>query len=311
MKKIIVTTTINEPTAATLKYCAKKEWIFVIAGDLKTPHQAYRDLEKQFNNVYYLDPEEQAKKYKKLSDIIGWKTIQRRNIALIEAYNLGAEIVATIDDDNVPYDNWGKDIHIGKEIDCDLYKTELPVFDPLSVTADNHLWHRGYPIELLKDRHNFKYAGKVKRRPLIQANLWEGDPDIDAIARLTFRPEVEYSDILNPYCSNKISPFNSQNTFLAREILPYYAVLPFVGRMDDIWISYIVQHIFPDSVIYDKPTVYQDRNKQDLITNLENEILGYRDTIKLVKDLGNFEKYLPEKTRYFYQAYKEFFVKNK
>jgi len=64
--------------------------------------------------------------------------------------------------------------------------------------------------------------------------LWDGDPDIDAIARLFMMPTVNYSDINKPYCSNKIAPFNSQNTFLAREVIPYYSVLPHVGRMDDI-----------------------------------------------------------------------------
>ena len=52
---------------------------------------------------------------------------------------------------------------------------------------------------------------------------------------------------------------------------PYYAVLPYVGRMDDIWGSYILQHYFPNSVVYKKASVYQDRNVQDLITNLENK----------------------------------------
>ena len=39
-----------------------------------------------------------------------------------------------------------------------------------------------------------------------------------------------------PFGSPSISPFNSQNTFLAREVLPYYAVLPHAGRMDDIFL---------------------------------------------------------------------------
>ena len=49
MKKFIVTTTINSPTPATLKFCHiadKKEWIFLIVGDTRTPHDEYRKLEK-------------------------------------------------------------------------------------------------------------------------------------------------------------------------------------------------------------------------------------------------------------------------
>ena len=40
--------------------------------------------------------------------MIGWKCIQRRNFALIQAYKYGADVIATIDDDNIPYKKLGK-----------------------------------------------------------------------------------------------------------------------------------------------------------------------------------------------------------
>jgi hypothetical protein len=79
--------------------------------------------------------------------------------------------------------------------------------------------------------------------------------------------------------------------------------------MDDIWGSYILQYYFPNSVIYNQATVYQDRNVQDLVTNLENEIIGYRNTYKLLSELENFEKYLPEKAKEFWNIYKKQFNK--
>jgi len=302
MKKYIVTTTIYPPTEATIKFSNKKDWTLIVVGDTKTPHKEYEDL-----NCIYLNPDEQEKKYPEASKILGWRTIQRRNIGFIEAYNLGADIIATVDDDNIPYDDWGKGLYIGKEIEVDMYEPKNEVFDPLSITKANQVWHRGFPIELVPDRHKVEYKGKIKRKVLVQADLWDGDPDIDALARLSLKPIVKYSDITAPYCSNKISPFNSQNTFLAREVIPYYSVLPHVGRMDDIWGSYVMQKYFPNSVIYNKATVYQDRNIQDLITNLEKEIIGYRTTLKLIQDLENFKKYLPELTVKYIDAYQKYF----
>lgn len=302
MKKFIVTTTINSPTIATRKFCEFKDWTLVVVGDTKTPHQEYKDLD-----CVYLSPNIQETLNKELSDIIGWKSIQRRNLGFLFAYQQGADVVATVDDDNIPYDDWGTDLHVGKEIECDLYESELGVFDPLSVTSSNDVWHRGYPIEYVPTRHRVEYKGKTKRKVLVQADLWDGDPDIDAMARLSIKPIVKYSDVTKPYCSNQISPFNSQNTFLAREVIPFYAVLPHIGRMDDIWGAYILQHYFPKSVVYNRASVYQDRNVQDLVTNLENEIIGYRNTLKLIKDLENYENYLPDKAKQFFEIYKKSF----
>jgi hypothetical protein len=102
----------------------------------------------------YLHPEQQERDYKELSDAIGWKKIQRRNIGFVYAYQNGADIVATVDDDNIPYENWGKDLHVGKKVERDFYETDNLVFDPLSVTNNSNLWHRGYPIECIPTKNN-------------------------------------------------------------------------------------------------------------------------------------------------------------
>jgi len=308
MKKFIVTTTINKPTLATLKFCEiaqNKNWTFVIIGDTKTPHESYKQLEN--NHVIYLSPEDQESLYPELSETIGWKSIQRRNIGFVYAYNQGADIVATVDDDNIPYDNWGDNLLVNQEIEVDLYENiSSNYFDPISPTNHSELWHRGYPIEDLPFKNNIEYKGKTKRKVLVQADFWDGDPDIDAICRLSKKPIVKFNEF-NPFCSNQLAPFNSQNTFLSREVLPFYAVLPHAGRMDDIWGSYITQYYFPNSVIYNKATVYQDRNAQDLVTNLENEVIGYRNTYKLLNDLENYYNYLPEATQKFWDVYRKQF----
>lgn len=301
----IVTTTINKPTKATIKFCQKKNWNFIVVGDLKTPHHQYKDLEKKYSNLTYLSPEDQEKKYRKLSNAIGWNSIQRRNIGFVEAYKRGAEIIASVDDDNIPYDSWGDKLTVGEKIEIDIYESVNGVFDPLSVTEHNYVWHRGYPIELISERTNVHYRGKQIRKVMVQADLWDGDPDIDAIARLTMKPNVKFSSSINPFSSVNISPFNSQNTFFSREVVPYYSVIPFVGRMDDIWGGYIMQYYFPSSVVYGKPSVYQDRNKQDLIVNLENEMIGYRNTLKLIENLKNYKSFLPKESLDFLKIYKK------
>jgi hypothetical protein len=295
---IIVTTTINTPTKATLEFI-NKGYPVIVVGDLKTPHNEYENLE----NVIYLHPQYQAEHYKSLSDSIGWNTIQRRNIGFVEAYKRGYDIIASVDDDNIPYENWGKNILVNKEIEVDLYDTSDDVFDPLSCTNNNQLWHRGYPIELVPKRNHI-YMGKTKIIPMVQSDLWDGDPDIDSICRLSHRPIVKFRNI-SPYTSNKLMPFNSQNTFIHRSILPYYMMLPFIGRMDDIWGAYILQRLTQCKIVFNEPTVYQERNKQCLVTNLEKEIIGYRHTGNLLKDISNWRNYLPAETLKSYKIYVE------
>jgi hypothetical protein len=306
--KTIVTTTINSPTKATLKFLKKDGWNMVIVGDLKTPHQEYFNLEKQFPNLHYMHPEEQEKDYKELSDSIGWKKIGRRVLGFCFAYKEGAEIIATVDDDNIPYDNWGNEILIGKEIECDCWDSKtLNVIDPLEVTNHKDLWHRGYPLTLIKSKGNIEYVGKKKITPLVQANLWDGDPDIDAIARLTKRPVAKFDNI-KPFCFNKPSPFNSQNTLIARKAIPFYYLPPLLGRMDDIWGGYHLQSIFKNSLVYAHATVYQDRNEHDIVSDLEQEIIGYRHTESFIAENMSLERdFIREENRVFIKAYRNFF----
>ena len=111
-------------------------------------------------------------------------------------------------------------------------------------------------------------------------------------------------DTTQPFASHQFSPFNSQNTFIHRDALKHYAVWPYVGRMDDIWGGYYTQQIIgPDKLIYNRASVYQDRNIQDLIKNLENEIIGYRNTFNFSQLPSTTASYLPEQTKQFLKIY--------
>jgi hypothetical protein len=303
-KKIIVTTTINQPTEATHKFLRMEDWWMIIVGDLKTPHNEYRKLEKEFPQLKYLHPEEQDLRFKELSDAIGWNKIMRRNIGFCEAYIRGAEIIATVDDDNIPYDEWGREVYVGQEIVLDCWKADNGVFDPLSVTNANYMWHRGYPSELIPTRSHIKYMGRVKRKIHVQADLWDGVPDIDAMNRIIYNPRIKLH-VDTPFCSVDIAPFNSQNTFVSREVLPYYMVLPHVGRMDDIWGAYLIQKQFPNSVMFGKPTVYQERHEPHHrnMKDLRDETMGYEYTLKFIR--GEFA--LPADSQKAYDVYRQFY----
>ena len=143
---------------------------------------------------------------------------KERNFAVLEAYERGAEIIALIDDDNIPYKNWFTNILVNKKINCNEVKTNKLFFDPIEFTNHSNLWHRGYPLELVNGR-KYKKAKKKLIVPDIQANFWDGDPDIDAICRMIYKPECKFKKNHFPFFSKKIAPFNSQNTLISEMLL--------------------------------------------------------------------------------------------
>ena len=308
--KYIVTTTIYSISEAIKKFVKFENWKIIIVGDKKTPHNEYMLLQEENQNVQYLSPEEQEEKYKEISDLIGWNTIQRRNIGFLEALNQNAEIIASIDDDNIPFDNWDEDIVVGKPVNTYYYESDKNiVFDPIGVTNHNNLWHRGFPIQLLHDRNN---SFKITRKtiiPDVQAMFWNGDPDIDAVCRLQYKPMCFFDDKYFPISTNVFSPFNSQNTIFSRKALQKYLVIPHIGRMDDIWGGYYLESL-NFKVVYTKATVFQDRNVQNLTNNLKNEFIGYENTLKLLQQLkldsNNIHNFLPERASIVLKKYLEF-----
>ena len=147
MKKVIVTTTINNPTKAIDLFQSMHDWELVVIGDKKTP------VDYKLNNGQYISPSEQESYDKQLSDAIGWNCIQRRNFGLLWAHDMKADIVAVVDDDNIPLKNWGKELLISKEVNVKQYQTQEPVFDPIGATNHQNLWHRGFPLQCIQGRN--------------------------------------------------------------------------------------------------------------------------------------------------------------
>jgi len=280
MKKIIVSTSINKPTKAIKKFDSLKDWVLIVVGDKKTPKNY------KLKNGIYLSVKDQELIDKKLSDTIGWNCIERRNLGLILAKNLGAEIVALVDDDNIPYKNWGKNIFIGKEINAKEYNVCSDVFDPIFVTKYKNLWHRGFPVDQLDNRKII--STKIKKIKVdVQVEFWNGDPDIDAICRLIHKPKCLFNKKDFPFFSKKISPFNSQNSILDVRLLPNYFLFPDQDRMHDIWASYYLQYQKKTNVVYFAPSVFQKRNKHNLVTDLKNELIGLKYNSKILESIKN------------------------
>ncbi len=303
MKKVIVTTTINPPTKAVRIFDSLPDWDLLVIGDLKTP----RDY--TLKRGRYVGPEEQERYDRKLSEAIGWNCIQRRNFGLLMAGEMGADIVAVVDDDNIPLPGWGEDLMIGRPCEVNYYETDLEAFDPVGATNHRELWHRGFPLQLVPVR-DYSRCSRKTITPDIQADFWNGDPDIDAVCRMEHAPHCSFDRSYFPLAGNKLAPFNSQNTFLAGAVLKDYFLFPHVGRMDDIWAAYYVQ-AKGRRVVFGAPSVFQERNVHDAVRDMKQEYLGYENNLRIVQELPSdpdaLLSYLPGRAVYAFELYKRHF----
>ncbi len=111
MKTTIVTTTIYVPGALE-KYAQNARFYghanvsFVVIGDRKTPPETRAfcgSIAARHYPCEYLDVEDQRdylERYPELWRHLPFNSIQRRNVGLLKAWEDGADVVITIDDDN-------------------------------------------------------------------------------------------------------------------------------------------------------------------------------------------------------------------
>ena len=231
--------------------------------------------------------------------------MQRRNFALLYAHDMKADVVAVVDDDNIPYEHWGNDLLVDRNVEVNRYAVDVPAFDPVGATNYKNLWHRGSPLELIAKR-DYTNSQWTHMTPDVQADFWNGDPDIDAICRMEHAPECAFQSRYFPIAGSAMSPFNSQNIFLSGKILKDYFLFPGIGRMDDIWASYYVQDKGA-KVVYGKPSVYQQRNPHDPIKDMRDEYLGYEHNLEVVGNPMAMFKYMPKRSVEAFELYKKHF----
>ena len=181
---------------------------------------------------------------------------------------------------------------ISAELACDS------LYEHGSATS-RKIWHRGFPVQLLEERHKVTEdisSGFVD----VEAGLWDGDPDIDAVCRIAGGPfDLKFANKQFLIDNKCFSPYNTQNTIFSRRVSPSMCLLFNVGRMDDIWASYMTQRIMRElnsNVLFTGPTVYQDRNEHDLSIDLKAEVLGYRKNLEFLQKLNSIKFTTIEKT---------------
>lgn len=292
MKKFLVITTINKPTKAVYKFLdiLWDEWKVIIVGDRKWPTDYIKH-----DKLIFLDIETQYKLYPEFAKAIPEKHYARKNIWYYHAIKLWADYIAETDDDNIPYDFYPQFID-DKEFLCNVIDDNSSV-NIYNYFTDKKIWPRGLDLKYINKKPEVFNISQKIIKPYIQHSLEDKDPDVDAIYRLVLWEEVYFDKNKNiALWNNARCPFNTQNTYWHKEVFPFlYVPHTVIWRACDIRKSYIAQKWVKElwwNVLFQSPTVYQERNDHDLQVDFNEEIVCYKEVWNLIDildkmDIGN------------------------
>jgi hypothetical protein len=282
-EKAIIITTINPPTEAVKKISSTcPDWTFFVIGDRKTP------ADWAWPGVKFVSAAEQLETGGAFAAECPFNHYARKNAGYLYAIAQGAEIIAETDDDNIPYDsflqNVDRQVH-GRQVQKSGWENVYTHF-----TGDK-IWPRGFPLELIT-------ASLKAKSPLgetaafdcpVQQFLADGDPDVDAVYRLTIEAQTKFQSNTVILSEGTYCPFNSQNTIFWPEAYPLLYLPAYVSfRMTDIWRSFIAEvclYAMDKSIAFRDATVFQERNQHSLIRDFADEIPGYLNNTKIIEIL--------------------------
>ena len=240
----------------------------------------------------------------RIHDFLPYKSYARKNLGYLYAIQHGAKIIYDTDDDNSPTS--GKITFFQQETgDFFVYRTDSSVVNPYEHFGQSTIWPRGYPLDRIADppAHTFVKCAGVDTS--IQQGVVNGDPDVDAIFRLTRKDKnvdlkVEFDAhaptvVLPP---KTMAPFNSQNTlFLSKGLWGTLLPITLAFRVCDIWRGYWAQRLLWDvgsQLSFFPPNAVQVRNAHNYLDDFIDEKMLYHDAGRLVEFLINWKSDKPD-----------------
>jgi len=279
--KFIIITTVNQPTEGIKKIAEyKKDWVLIIVADKKTPDNWC------CNNTHFISVTDQIQFGSEYVRHCPWNNYARKNIGYLSAIQNGAKVIAETDDDNIPKQNFLNSVT--QRIEGSLIKKTGWV-NVYTYFTDQKIWPRGFPLEYINE--SFKEKSKPDEKEVfdcpIQQFLVDGNPDVDAVYRLTKNIETKFNSNTIILSGRTFCPFNSQNTVWFKQAFPLLYLPGYVNfRMTDIWRSFIAQiclYKTGKQIAFRHSTMIQRRNQHSLIHDFKDEIPGYLNNVKIME----------------------------
>ena len=301
-KTIFVTTTIHIPTFLTAyaldaERYGHQDVSFIVIGDKKSPTET-ADFCETIPNCIYMDVNDQEiymAEFPELWAHIPYNSFERRNIGILRAYEEGADVMITIDDDNLLAAEDVVAWHgVRTTFRLPIYGSSSGWFNVCSMLREQNgveFYHRGYSPRNKWDKSAYIDSQNHNARVVANAGLWYNNPDTDAVTRLERKLNVvgfggdmdKIQDGTFGLAPGTWSPFNCQNTALAREVVPAYFMSPYIGRHSDIFASYVIARLaehFGDIISFGMPLANHARDTypHSLLHDFDIERWGIQNT---------------------------------
>jgi hypothetical protein len=271
----LVVTSISAPNAvlkALAAGCLQHNIRFYMIGDSKSP----ATFELDGCDFYSLP--RQAETNLAFAQLCPQRHYARKNIGYLLAWRDGAQTIIETDDDNFPREGFWlpRQRHIAAPT-----ARQTGWLNAYNYFTETTLWPRGLPLDAVQTPAPPYESLPVETTDCpIQQGLADENPDVDAVYRLLFPlPQNFRADRRLTLSNGAWCPFNSQNTTWWRETFPLLYLPAYCSfRMTDIWRSFVAQRIAwvnNWNVLFHEPTVWQDRNDHNLMTDFADEIPGY------------------------------------
>lgn len=290
MKIACITTTVHVPIVLQHYRKLSHDVKFFIALDKNSPFDALAKF-SILDNASWLTPDYQDNKWKS-SKLIGWETDSRRNFALLEALEWGAEIIISLDDDM---------ISLAPNFFTQIEWQLTNAYSGLQLGTHDRWFDAGqYTLPLARQRglpyvppmqENYDYVNEVQIGAMQGIIL--GIADTDAATTVANRPFVtsatsllEAGFVVDPSAK---AVFNSQLTAFRRELAPAFAQFyKWQGRNTDIIASVIMRRVMADRGLYTyygPPAGFHARTWRDPFKDMKAEMWG-------VENIDKFTDYL-------------------
>jgi hypothetical protein len=237
-------------------------------------------------------------------DFIPYNSDNRRNVGYLMALEDHSDFLISIDDDNWcrgDSDYFGEHEYglfgtVKSEVSSGPARFLNPIHPMGWYGTSCPVYARGFPYFARFVDGESQVSAVSPNAPIdvaISAGLWLRDPDVDAMTWLSAKPRLDsvVSQIeVNAIDGGRVvlgdtmwAPVNSQNTAIARKLIPSYYFLRMgypikgtrVGRMGDIFSGYFAlacAKAVGCSACFGKPLVDHRRNSHDYLNDLSSEL---------------------------------------